>query len=110
MEDEDMSHDAGPVSAFMPDIMDDYDQTEAGSQTATEQYSHGIGPAAGTITSADPRASAAYEQRRIRSGHGQRFRERSDSMTQRMADANFYNRFPDDFDEDDMKLPDSSGK
>jgi hypothetical protein len=108
MEDEDMSHDAAPPSTFMPDMMEEYDNTEAGSQTATEQCSHPVA----TMSSGDVRAGVPYEQRRIRvSGAiGPRLRERSESLNQRMADANFFNRFPDDFDEDDMKLPTGSEK
>jgi hypothetical protein len=87
MEVEDMSHDDAPA------YMEEFDQADiaAGSQ--------------GTLApppSDDARTS--FDQRRTRSSHGQRFRERSDSMNQRLADSNFFNRFDDDFDEDDMKL------
>lgn len=86
-----MSHDGAPASTF-PELMEEFDQGDGGSQGA-------LAP----LPSDDARAS--FEQRRTRSSHGQRFRERSESMNQRMADANFFNRFDDDFDEDDMKLP-----
>ena len=94
MEDEDMSHDGAPETTLPQELMEEYDQEDdaGGSQ--------------GALAPPPPDdARAGFEQRRARSSHGARFRERGDSMNQRMADANFFNRFDDDFDEDDMKLP-----
>ena len=68
MEDEDMSHDGAPASTLPQELMEEFEADAGGSQ--------------GAIAPPPDDARASFEQRRARSSHGARFRERSDSMNQ----------------------------